>query len=88
MTDTDASAKRSWNTSRDQAGHFEENLLIFLVCLRLDLLSELDHRLELRVVLLILDIAMSVSVRPCRLGVARSRSASIAATGRLTKAFA
>lgn len=38
----------------DRSAHFEEDLLVFLVGLRLDLLRELDHGLEMRVVLLIL----------------------------------
>ena len=38
-----------------QGAHFEENILIFLVSLRLDLLSELDHRFKVGIVFFLLD---------------------------------
>ena len=76
---------RAHTESRD--AHFEDDLLILLVRLRLNLLSELDHRLELGVVLLILRIAGSVSSRLWPHKVARSLSASIAGSGRLTSAL-
>ena len=67
--------------------HLEADVLVFLARLCLDLLSELDHRLELGVVLLILRIAGSVSSRLWPHKVARSLSASIAGSGRLTSAL-
>lgn len=39
--------------------HFEENILVLLVCLGLDLFGELDDRLVMRIVLLFLQINTS-----------------------------
>lgn len=66
--------------------HFEEYILVFLVGLSLDLLRELDYWLKLGVVLLVLHNASSVHGFPVFWGGAIRLSASIAKSGRLTRA--